>query len=235
MIVIIDEEMCRLARYELCFTKAGESIEKFDSGDFLYWISNIDQQDVATIEGILIFVDSNAFQMVKAIRAKSNAPIIALVEQRSLEQTKRLYNYGVDDVVSMSVHCEELLIRMGAIKKRLLHNVHAVSKKPIILYFDGRDPQICGEPIELPRRERRILEYLAIIQGRRASKSQLFGAVYGVFDEEIDENVIESHISKLRKKLRCKLGNDPIDSKRYLGYRLNPEIIRVEKFSNLVA
>ena len=34
--------------------------------------------------------------------------------------------------------------------------------------------------------------------------------------------MIESHISKLRKKLRNALGYDPIDSKRYLGYRLMP-------------
>ena len=43
-------------------------------------------------------------------------------------------------------------------------------------------------------------------------------AVYGLFDEDVDENVIESHISKLRKKLKHRLGFDPIDSKRFLGY-----------------
>ena len=37
-------------------------------------------------------------------------------------------------------------------------------------------------------------------------------------DEKVDENVIESHISKLRKKLKHRLGFDPIDSKRFLGY-----------------
>ena len=32
--------------------------------------------------------------------------------------------------------------------------------------------------------------------------------------------MVESHVSKLRKKLRAKLGYDPIESKRYLGYCL---------------
>jgi DNA-binding response OmpR family regulator len=70
------------------------------------------------------------------------------------------------------------------------------------------------------RRERRILEYLAANRGRRVTKTQVFNAIYGIFDEEVEENVVESHISKLRKKLREKLGFDPIDSKRFLGYRL---------------
>jgi DNA-binding response OmpR family regulator len=36
--------------------------------------------------------------------------------------------------------------------------------------------------------------------------------------------VVESHISKLRKKLRRQLGHDPINSVRYLGYRLDESI-----------
>ncbi len=88
------------------------------------------------------------------------------------------------------------------------------------VYLDGRDPQVDGETLALPRRERRILEYLASIGDRRATKAQIYSAIYGLFNENVEETVVESHISKLRKKLRTCLGYDPIDSKRFLGYRL---------------
>jgi DNA-binding response OmpR family regulator len=88
------------------------------------------------------------------------------------------------------------------------------------VYFDGRDPEVKGAALLLPRRERRILEYLVMNQSKRVTKSQIFNAIYGLFDEEVEEDVVESHISKLRKKLRHRLGYDPIDSKRYLGYCL---------------
>jgi DNA-binding response OmpR family regulator len=88
------------------------------------------------------------------------------------------------------------------------------------VFFDGRDPDIMGEALELPRRERRMLEYLVQHRGKRVTKSQIFNAVYGIFDEDVEEAVVESHMSKLRKKLRARLGYDPIDSKRYLGYCL---------------
>ena len=94
------------------------------------------------------------------------------------------------------------------------------SAQPFRVYFDGRDPTIGGEVMILPRRELRILEYMVSHQGKWISKSQIFNAIYGIFDDEVEENVVESHISKLRKKLREKLGTDPIDSKRFLGYRL---------------
>ena len=87
-----------------------------------------------------------------------------------------------------------------------------------MVFFDGRDPEVNGEVLTLPRRERRILEYLVANTGKRVTKSQIFNAIYGLFDEEVDEAVVESHVSKLRKKLRSRLGYDPIEAKRYLGY-----------------
>ena len=54
-----------------------------------------------------------------------------------------------------------------------------------------------------------------------SSKAQIFNSIYGIFDENVEESVVESHISKLRKKLRVRLGYDPINSVRYLGYRLD--------------
>ncbi|MEJ2755773.1 MAG: winged helix-turn-helix domain-containing protein [Gammaproteobacteria bacterium] len=110
------------------------------------------------------------------------------------------------------------LARAAAIRRRFGAADNFTDIGAIRVFSDGRDPEIEGENFPLPRRERRILEYLVANRGRRVSKTQIFSAIYGIFDEDVEENVIESHISKLRKKLRKKLGFDPIDSKRFLGY-----------------
>src|SRR5262249_17992064 len=92
--------------------------------------------------------------------------------------------------------------------------------RPFQVFFDGRDPVIGGEVMILPRRELRILEYMVNHQGKWISKPQIFNAIYGIFNGDLDESVIESHMSKLRKKLRDRLGYDLIESKRYVGYKL---------------
>jgi DNA-binding winged helix-turn-helix (wHTH) protein len=56
--------------------------------------------------------------------------------------------------------------------------------------------------------------------GKWITKTQIFNAVYGIFESSFDESVIESHVSKLRKKLRDRLGFDVIVARRYVGYRL---------------
>ena len=157
------------------------------------------------------------------LNPSASLPLIALVEQNSLENTLRLFETGFDDVLRKPVHIREILARITAIRRRSAADEHVQPSGRLSVFFDGRDPEIDGEPFPLPRRERRILEYLASVKGRRVNKSQIFNAIYGLFDDEVDENVIESHISKLRKKMKQRLGFDLVDSKRFLGYRLLSE------------
>ncbi|MBN9251385.1 MAG: response regulator transcription factor, partial [Mesorhizobium sp.] len=156
----------------------------------------------------------------RQIRGRTGAPVIALSEHHSLENTLKLFESGVDDVVRKTLHNREILARITAIRRRADDSASFTEIGPMRIFMDGRDPEINGQPLPLPRRERRILEFLAANRGRRVTKTQVFNSIYGIFDEEVEENVVESHISKLRKKLREKLGHDPIDSKRFLGYRL---------------
>ena len=230
MILFIEDRQLVVESYKNRFEKAGETLVRLTATDLIDWINTSDAAELASVEAFLIGETPNPEQTIEAIRRKLNVPIVALLENRSLELLINFYRNGVDDVVVKPVHFEELLIRIATIKKRTVQTAQTSKPTdPIVVYFDGRDPEINGSQLLLPRRERRILEYLASINGRRATKAQIFGAIYGVFDEQIEENVVESHISKLRKKLRGYLGQDPIDSKRYLGYRLDPDIVCADK------
>ena len=153
------------------------------------------------------------------IKDRTRAPVIAMNDMPSLEQTLDLFAAGVDNVVRKPVR--EILARVGAIRRRNEVERDSAVVGELRVFFDGRDPQLKAVPLPLPRRERRILEYLVNNRGRRVSKAQIFNSIYGIFDENVEENVVESHISKLRKKLRRHLGYDPINSVRYLGYRLD--------------
>ncbi|WP_342753503.1 response regulator transcription factor [Breoghania corrubedonensis] len=151
------------------------------------------------------------------------APVLALNEKTCLEQTLELFAAGVDDVLRKPIHVREIMARVGAIRRRAIKDADDMQVGGIRVYFDGRDPVIAGEEYALPRRERRILEFMARNHGRRVTKTQIYNAVYGISNEDVDESVVESHISKLRKKLKMQLGYDPIESVRFLGYMLKKE------------
>lgn len=224
MIIIVDERELVTSGYESSFGREGISAMGFGSPDFTAWMSTVAPADLGAVEAFLLGDCRDLDGCAKLIIGRTKTPIIALNENPGLDHTLRLFSAGVDDVVRKPVHVREILARVEAIRRRRMSAqddaASHVDAGEIRVYSDGRDPIVGGEVLLLPRRERRILEFLVSCRGRLVSKSQIFSSIYGLFDEDVQENVIESHISKLRKKLRSRLGYDPIESKRYLGYRL---------------
>ncbi|CAN7231666.1 response regulator transcription factor [Pararhizobium sp. LjRoot255] len=218
MIVVVDERELVKDGYTSLFGREGVPSTGFHPSEFGDWVSTAADTDIDAVEAFLIGQGEKSMSLPRAIRDRSTAPVIAISDSPSLETTLAFFDCGVDDVVRKPVHPREILARAAAIRRRLKALANYTDIGPIRVFSDGRDPEVHGEVFALPRRERRILEYLVSNRGRRVSKTQIFNAIYGIFDEDVEENVVESHISKLRKKLRKRLGFDPIDSKRFLGY-----------------
>ena len=218
MIVVVDERGLVKDGYTSLFGREGIPSTGFDPKEFGEWVQTAADSDIAAVEAFLLGQGEHMQQLPRAIRDRTLAPVIAVSDHPSLEATLALFDCGVDDVVRKPVHPREILARAAAIRRRLKAVANFTDVGAIRVFSDGRDPEVHGEIFALPRRERRILEYLISNRGRRVTKTQIFNAIYGIFDEEVEENVVESHISKLRKKLRKKLGFDPVDSKRFLGY-----------------
>jgi DNA-binding response OmpR family regulator len=220
MIIIVEADEAFREGDPLGFGREGISAEGVAASDFEYWVRTASEPDMLSVEAFVLAEFNERCIFPKMIKQRSRAPVLALNQERSLEKTLDLFAAGVDDVIGSPMHVREILARIRAIQRRAKVEDKGTISGEIRVFADGRDPEVRGELLPLPRRERRILEYLVSHKGRRVTKTQIFDFVYGLFADEIDENVIESHISKLRKRLRHRLGHDPIDSQRYLGYRL---------------
>lgn len=220
MIVIVDERETVNGGYTSWFDREGISATGILPTDFDNWVKTVSERDMLAVEAFLLGDCRDRHTLPRIIKGRSSAAVIAMNDNKSLEETLDLFAAGVDDVVRKPVHVREILARIKAIRSRQRAEAGWQDVGEIRVFSDGRDPEIRGEVLSLPRRERRILEYLVANMGGRVTKAQIFNSVYGLFNEDIDENVVESHISKLRKRLRHRLGYDPIHSQRYLGYSL---------------
>jgi len=220
MFVILDDRATVAGGCVACFEREGIAAVAVEPTEFCEWFESVNDSDVAVVEGFLIGSVENRRQISAQIRSRCRAPLIGLIEARALSETLDLFSLGFDDVLAKPFHVREILARSGAIRRRMKMAEQCVDIAGIRIFFDGRDPLVNGEVLPLPRRERRILECLVLSRNTRVTKTQIFNRVYGIFNDEIHENVIESHISRLRKRLKQRLGHDPIDSQRFLGYRL---------------
>ena len=220
MIVVLEDRPSVTEGFVALFRREGVAACGMDSEDVAEWLATIAESELAAVEAFIIGEVSRRQWLCRLVASRTRAVLIATIEKLSLDETLDLFASGVDDVVRKPIHAREILARIRAAARRSRDVEEAFKIGDIQVFCDGRDPLVAGDVLPLPRRERRILEFLASRANCRVSKTQIFHAVYGLFNEELDENVVESHLSKLRKRLRSRLGYDPIDSKRYLGYLL---------------
>ncbi|WP_445502325.1 winged helix-turn-helix domain-containing protein [Microvirga sp. G4-2] len=221
MYIVVDDRQIVTSGYVASFKREGVSSIGLYSTEFSEWLESASDTDMEAIQGFVLGSFEQRASYAESIRRHSKAPIIALSDVRSLEETLELFTAKFDDVVRKPVHVREILARSEAVWRRVNASSGKASSNEndrLKVFFDGRDPEIDGIPLTLPRRERHILEYLVRKKGHRLTKKQIFDAVYGLYSDDVEDSVVEGHISKLRKKLRQRLGYDPIDAKRYIGY-----------------
>ena len=221
MYILVDARQAVNAGYKARFDREGISSLGLDPDEFANWFQASSRSDRDAIQGFLLGDFEERAKCATAIRKLSRAPIIALSDVRSLDDTLLLFDAGIDDVLPKPVHVREILARSEAIWRRVNGGTATAGEAApdrLKVYFDGRDPEIDGVALALPRRERHILECLVRNKGRRMTKTQIYNVVYGVYSNGVEESVIEGHVSKLRKKLSLRLGYDPIEAKRFIGY-----------------
>jgi DNA-binding response OmpR family regulator len=161
MIVIVDDRPDVTAAYCSSFGREGVAAASFTSGDFDGWFQATSAPDLAAVEAYVLGEFDRREVMARAIKTRATTPAIALNDTPGLDNILKLFAAGVDDVVRKPVHARELIARVAAIRRRGAPVEGPSIMGSLHVYSDGRDPEVNGAAIVLPRRERRILEYLA--------------------------------------------------------------------------
>ncbi len=153
-------------------------------------------------------------------RKKMHSPVLILTAQEGKEHVVKLLNAGADDYLGKPFDLGELLARIKALVRRakgVATPVLTVSD----LELNTVQQTVCrrGQFLDLSPTEYRILEYLIHRPRAVVSQQELLEHLYD-FDWEHHSNVIEAHISNLRRKLNI-AGTEPlIETLRHRGYRL---------------
>lgn len=149
-------------------------------------------------------------------RAERDTPVLILTSRANWDERVEGIEAGADDYVVKPFRIEEVIARIRAIIRR--SSGFASSRIAINdLVLDTRTMQVSrdGVPIALTAQEYKLFAYLAHQKGRVVSQLEITEHLYAQ-DFERDSNAIEVLIGRLRRKL----GNDIIVTRRGLGYSL---------------
>ncbi|MDZ5451807.1 response regulator transcription factor [Labrys sp. ZIDIC5] len=165
--------------------------------------------------------DGEGLTLIPRLRALHvEAPVIALTAMSGLQDRVSGLDAGADDYMGKPFATEELVARLRALHRRpyTLRADQAVVGR-LTYDFRHREALIDDQALDLPRRERLVLETLIRRPGRTIMRSTLEEAVYAL-DDEIGSNALDAHISRLRRKLDDLAAGIEIRAIRNLGYLL---------------
>jgi DNA-binding response OmpR family regulator len=165
--------------------------------------------------------DGDGLSLIPKLRAKGvSVPVIVLTARGELADRVAGLNGGADDYLGKPFAVEELLARLRAVLRRPA-DLSSETVKLGRLSFDlgNREASVAGLPLDLPRRELLVLETLLRRMGRTVARSFLEEAVYSI-DDEIQSNALDTHVSRLRRKLSEARADIEIHAIRGVGYLL---------------
>ncbi len=152
--------------------------------------------------------------------AKDKTPVLVLTAVGETQSRIELLNAGADDYMTKPFDLGELIARVRALIRRGKGESQAVlSFGTLTLDTSQQTVQQAGEMIDLSPTEYRILEYLIHRPRAIVSKQELLEHLYD-FTWEHHSNVIEAHVSNLRRKLRLTADTTLLENLRGRGYRL---------------
>ncbi len=177
--------------------------------------------DVVVLDRMLPGLDGLA--LLGALRGAGVAtPVIVLSALGALDERIKGLSQGADDYLAKPFAFAELQARIEALRRR---GTAAQAPEVVLTCADlemdllGRRVTRAGRRVELQPREFRLLEYLLRHKGQVVTRTML---LEGVWDYHFDPgtNVIDVHVSRLRRKVDDGFGAPLIHTVRGAGYRL---------------
>lgn len=195
------------------------------------WVPDLDHARAAVQEAGLRAVlldrglpDGDGLRLLPAIRALPEPPPVIVLTARgqTMERVEGL-DAGAEDYLAKPFELDELLARLRVVMRRR----PGAARELLVLgslSFDTvhREARVAEVALHLPRRELAVLELLLRRAGRVVLRETLESAVFG-FDDAPASNTLDSHVSRLRRRLAEGGAGVVIHPVRGVGYIARPE------------
>jgi two-component system response regulator PhoP len=175
--------------------------------------------DAAVIDIGLPIIDG--ISVIKSLREKNKTfPILVLTARDSWQDKVAGLDAGADDYLTKPFHGEELLARLNALIRRSAGQASPLIKNgPLSINTKSLLVEMNSQVVKLSSSEYKLLEYMMLHLDEVTSKAKLTEHIYDQ-DFDLDSNVIEVFIRRLRKKLDPNNDYGFIETLRGHGYKL---------------
>jgi two-component system response regulator RegX3 len=220
-ILIVEDEESFSDPLSYLLSKEGYEVSVADNGNDALVEFDSTGADLVLLD--LMLPGLSGVDVCRALRQRSNVPVIMLTAKDSEVDKVVGLELGADDYVTKPYSSRELLARIKAVLRRLAEPEELVPTTleagPVRMDVERHVVTVRGEQVSMPLKEFELLELLLRNSGRVLTRGQLIDRVWGS-DYVGDTKTLDVHI----KRLRAKVEPDPstpahILTVRGLGYK----------------
>jgi len=220
-ILIVEDEESFSDPLSYLLSKEGYEVSVADNGNDALVEFDSTGADLVLLD--LMLPGLSGVDVCRALRQRSNVPVIMLTAKDSEVDKVVGLELGADDYVTKPYSSRELLARIKAVLRRLVEPEELVPTTleagPVRMDVERHVVTVRGEQVSMPLKEFELLELLLRNSGRVLTRGQLIDRVWGS-DYVGDTKTLDVHI----KRLRAKVEPDPstpvhILTVRGLGYK----------------
>lgn len=192
--------------------KDGFTVHTALDGEAALKIFYQEKLDLAIIDWMMPKLDG--LEVIKTIKTESTLKVLMLTAKSTGEDEFLSLSNGADDYITKPFHPKVLLLRV----KKLLSLTHSFYIKELLIDPANLTVWKNEHILDLTKKEFDLLMMLAKNRGRILTREQLLVGVWGM-DYDGVARTVDTHIRRLREKI----GDEIITTKRGVGYLIEKE------------
>ena len=220
-ILVVDDEPDIVALVVYHLAKAGYRVSSATSGPDALQLAMKDRPALVVLD--LMLPGISGFEVLARLREEERtAKVAVLMLTARKEEPDRIrgLQLGADDYLTKPFSPQELVLRVGAILRRVAgagELTDVLSIGPLSIDRAAHQVSVRGHEVELTPTEYKLLLLLAERRGRVQARTHLLETVWDAAPD-IQTRTVDMHIQRLRTKLHP--AGDLIETVRGFGYRL---------------
>ena len=197
----------------------GFAVDHALTGNDAQTLAFVNEYDAIVLD--LALPDRNGLTVLQALRKDGRStPVIVLTGSKESQSTVRALDAGADDYVTKPIVIDEFRARMRALVRRGgAKRTEQLVLGNVVLNRLTRQVLVAGAECNLTAKEFQLLEHFLLNQGNVVTRAELLEKVWDMhFDP--GSNVVDVHVTRLRKKLEGAAANLKITARRGMGFVL---------------
>lgn len=222
-ILVVEDEPDIAALVAYHFAKHSYRVRTATSGSEALQSLAVDTPDLLVLD--LMLPGMSGLELLREIRGRTelaDLPVIVVTARKEEQDRLEGFRHGADDYVAKPFSPQELVLRVGAVLRRVRQEVpsggagRVLRVGPIALNVDATWVEVGGERLDLTPTEFRLLKALMERRGRVQSRTALLEIAWEI-TARITTRTVDMHVQRLRAKLGE--AGEWVETVRGFGYR----------------